>query len=221
MHLLVMAKSPVAGRVKTRLCPPLTFHQAADYAEAALADTLHAVAQCGADDRVLALEGEPGPWLPSGVRVVAQRGESFNERLANAWTDVGGPGVQIGMDTPQVTAALLDSALAAVRPGRAVLGPTFDGGWWALGLAAPDERAFDRVPMSRADTGHWQRARLRALGYEVHEIEPLVDVDHFEDAIVVAEDAPDTRSARALDGFAPLAKRRGVTRNAAAEVAVR
>jgi hypothetical protein len=194
-----MAKAPVPGRVKTRLCPPLTPDEAAEYAAAALADTLEAVAASNADDKVLALEGEPGAWLPAGFRVVAQRGSSFNERLAHAWDDAGGPGVQIGMDTPQVTPDLLDGALGQVRPGRALLGPTPDGGWWALGLAAPDDRVFDGVPMSRYDTGIWQRARLTQLGYAVHDLESLVDVDHFEDAVAVAADAPRTRAAAALD----------------------
>ena len=196
-----MAKAPVPGHVKTRLCPPLSPTEAAEYAAAALADTLEAVAACDADDKVLALDGDPGAWLPAGFRVVAQRGSSFNERLAHAWDDAGGPGVQIGMDTPQVTPDLLDGALGQVRPARALLGPTPDGGWWALGLSRPDSRVFDGVPMSRYDTGIWQRARLTQLGYAVHDLESLVDVDHFEDAVTVAADAPRTRSAVTLDGL--------------------
>ena len=202
MHLLVMAKEPVAGRVKTRLCPPLTPSQAADYAAGALADTLEAVAACGADQKILALDGNPGSWLPTGFRVIAQRGATFNERLARAWADAGGPGVQIGMDTPQVTAAHLDAALAAVAPGRAVLGPTFDGGWWALGLPAPDGAAFDQVPMSRPDTGNHQRAQLRRLGYAMHDLVTLVDVDHFTDAVTVAADTPHLHSTAVLRSFA-------------------
>lgn len=193
-----MAKAPVAGRVKTRLCPPMTPEQAATYAEAALVDTLHAVAGCGADEKVLALDGSPGAWLPPGFRVVAQRGDTFNERLAHAWLDAGSPGVQIGMDTPQVTATQLDAALAAVAPGRALLGPTPDGGWWTLGLPSPDAHVFDGVPMSRADTGTRQRAQLSRLGYEVDAFEPLIDVDDFADAVTVAAAAPHLHSTRAL-----------------------
>ena len=204
-----MAKAPVPGRVKTRLCPPLSPTEAAEYAAAALADTLDAVAASAADEKVLALDGEPGAWLPAGFRVLPQRGASFNERLANAWTAAGGPGVQIGMDTPQVTPAQLDRALGQVRPGWAQLGPTPDGGWWALGLPAPDGRVFDQVPMSRPDTGIWQRARLTQLGYDVAELDPLVDVDHFSDAVAVASDAPWTRAAALVDGI--CASRRGAT----------
>lgn len=193
-----MAKEPIAGRVKTRLCPPLSPTEAADYAAAALADTLEAVAACGADERVLALDGEPGPWLPSGFRLVPQRGATFNARLANAWSDAGGPGLQIGMDTPQVTAVLLDGALARVRPGVALLGPTPDGGWWALGLPRPERSAFDGVPMSRVDTGARQRAQLRALGYEIEVLPDLIDVDQISDAVAVAALVPSARSSAVL-----------------------
>ena len=203
MHVLVMAKEPLAGYVKTRLCPPFTMHEAADYATAALADTLEAVAACGADDKVIALDGCPGPWLPTGFRVVAQHGSTFNERLTRAWADAGGPGLQIGMDTPQVTAPLLDDSLAAIAPGRAVLGQTLDGGWWALGLPAPDDEAFDQVPMSRSDTGLRQHAQLRRLGYVVQDLPELVDVDHIADAVLVAAEAPHLRSSAVLRALNP------------------
>lgn len=207
MHVLVVAKEPLAGFVKTRLCPPFTAAEAADYAMAALADTLEAVAACGADEKVLALDGSPGLWLPAGFRVVAQHGSTFNERLARAWADAGGPGLQIGMDTPQVTASLLDDSLAVIAPGGAALGGTPDGGWWALGLWAPDDAAFDHVPMSRPDTGLLQRAQLHRLGYEVHDLSELTDVDDVTDAVMVAAEAPHLRSSavvQALPTAAPV-----------------
>ncbi|NEA82606.1 glycosyltransferase, partial [Actinospica acidiphila] len=70
--LLVIAKEPRPGRVKTRLTPPFTPEEAAALAEAALADTLDAVARTPARRRVLVLDGSPGPWLPAGVEVVPQ-----------------------------------------------------------------------------------------------------------------------------------------------------
>ena len=64
--------------------------------------------------------------------MVSQRGSGFGERLAAAWSEIGGPALQIGMDTPQVTPALLDLASAALEAPDidAVLGPAEDGGWW-------------------------------------------------------------------------------------------
>ena len=64
--LLVMAKQPVPGRVKTRLVPPCTYEQAAALAEAAFAGTLHTVLTVPARRRILVPDGRPGPWLPPG-----------------------------------------------------------------------------------------------------------------------------------------------------------
>jgi glycosyltransferase A (GT-A) superfamily protein (DUF2064 family) len=199
MNVLVLAKAPVAGRVKTRLCPPLTLSEAAAIAAAALADTLDAASGCGADRRIVALDGEPGDWLPPGFEVIAQRGPDLATRLANAWTDSGGPGIQIGMDTPQVSSSELDRALAKVAPGRALLGHAVDGGWWVIGFADADpQRVFDRVPTSTPFTGVLQERRLRALGLTVDLLGTRRDIDTAADLAAVAESAPHTRTATEL-----------------------
>jgi glycosyltransferase A (GT-A) superfamily protein (DUF2064 family)/molybdopterin-guanine dinucleotide biosynthesis protein A len=197
-HLLVLAKAPAPGRSKTRLTPPMTTVEAAAVAEAALADTLEAVAASGADRRVIALDGEPGPWLPEGFEIVPQAEGTFNERLAAAWAHAGGPGLQIGMDTPQATPELLDASLAAVADDGhdAALGLAEDGGWWALGLARPHPEAFRDVPMSRDDTGLMQRKQLEALGLTVADLPVLRDLDDAEDARAIALLAPRTRTAK-------------------------
>lgn len=197
-HLLVLAKAPVPGRVKTRLSPPLTTVEAAAVAEAALADTFEAVAGCGADRLIVALDGEPGPWLPEGFEVVPQVAGSFNERLAAAWAFAGGPGLQIGMDTPQVTSALLDECLAAVVEHGSALGLAEDGGWWAIGFTEPHPEAFAGVPMSREDTGRRQLERLRALGLRPAELPVLRDLDDAEDARAIAALVPQSRTAGAV-----------------------
>ena len=195
MHILVMAKAPVPGRVKTRLCPPCSPAEAAALAEAALADTLDAVAASGATRRILALDGRPGPWLPAGFEVVPQGHGGLDERLASAWAAAGGPGVQIGMDTPQVTAGLLNGALASLDTAPAALGPAVDGGWWALGLRRPDPAVFRGVPMSTGGTGAAQLARLRSLGLNVAALPSLVDLDTVDDLPAVVDAAPESRTA--------------------------
>lgn len=207
-HVLVMAKSPSPGKSKTRLCPPLSLAQAAEVAEAALADTLEAVARCGADRRILALDGEPGGWIPPGFQVIAQRGTSFNRRLAAAWFDAGGPGLQIGMDTPQISAGLLDQCLdQASGPGvTAALGRAVDGGWWAIALAERwDHDVFSGVPMSTPQTWATQLARLIACGHRVRPLPVLRDVDGIDDADEVAALAPTSRFARTLRTLEPAA----------------
>ena len=199
--LVVMAKAPVPGRVKTRLCPPLDAEQAATLAEAALADTLQAVAWTPAARRIVVLEGAPGPWLPAGFEVIAQRGASLAQRLSNAVRDVGAPLLLLGMDTPQVTRAQLRAALDELAAARtdAVIGPTDDGGYWTIGLAAPDPRAFVGVPMSSPATAARQRARLEELGLRTTELPPLRDIDTYDDAVAVAVMAPWTRFAATLE----------------------
>jgi glycosyltransferase A (GT-A) superfamily protein (DUF2064 family) len=200
VHVLVVAKAPKAGHSKTRLCPPCTPQQAADIAEAALADTLQAVAGCGADRRVLALDGEPGPWLPAGFEVIPQVTGPFDVRLAEAWMAVGGPGLQIGMDTPQVTPELLDQCLATLAPPSvdAVLGLAPDGGWWAIGLRAPQREVFRGIAMSQIDTGVQQRRRLEQLHMTVDLLLELRDIDDMHDARAVAADLPGSRTAAAV-----------------------
>lgn len=194
---MVMAKSPVPGRVKTRLVPPYTFEEAAVLAEAALVDSLTAALDSAADEVIVALDGPPGEWLLPGCRIIVQRGDGLAQRLAGAWEDAAGPGVQIGMDAPQVRASDLDSALAALVDHDAALGLAEDGGWWAIGLRVPDRRVFDGVPMSRADTGARQLERLRELGHDVASLPVLRDVDVAADVLAVAASAPASRFALA------------------------
>jgi len=195
--LLVIAKQPVPGRVKTRLVPPCTYEQAAALAEAALADTLHTVLMAPAARRVLVLDGEPGPWLPPGFDIVPQCGGPLDERLAAAFAAVRGPALLIGMDTPQVTPDLL---AVDWRVADAAFGPAADGGFWALGLRVPDPALLRGVPMSTPDTGAIQRARLLSAGLRVADLPQLRDVDTAVDACAVARKAPQSRfAARARD----------------------
>jgi rSAM/selenodomain-associated transferase 1 len=210
MTVIVLAKSPVPGRVKTRLCPPCDPEQAAVLAEAALVDTLQAVAATPCARRVLVLEGAPGPWLPAGFEVLPQRGDGLDERLAYAFEDVGTGGLLIGMDTPQLSHAGLTESLRALEMPDvdAVLGPSLDGGWWAIGLPAPDRAVFLGVPMSTSHTGAAQRARLRALGLRVARLPWLRDVDNFDDALAVACTVPGSAFAAAVRPMLDLAEPR-------------
>lgn len=200
MALIVLAKAPVAGRSKTRLCPPCGPDEAAAMAEAALADTLEACSATPAARRVLVLAGEPGPWLPAGWKVMPQRGGGLDERLEAAFCDVGAPALLVGMDTPQLAPVLLSRCMARLEDDHvdAVLGPASDGGYWAVGLRRGCAGAFCGVPMSSSATGAMQRARLVTCGLRVAMLPMLRDVDCIDDAVAVASQAPATRFARQL-----------------------
>jgi uncharacterized protein len=198
--LLVIAKAPLPGRAKTRLCPPCSAEQAASLAEAALLDTLDVVARTPARRRVLVFEGDAARWEPEGFGVIAQRGDGLAQRLAAAFEDIPGPALLVGMDTPQLTEQLLLDGIQALSDPRvdAVLGPALDGGYWSVGLKRPHRDVFANVPMSHATTCAAQRTQLERLGFRVHEQAPLRDVDTIEDARAVAERAPGSRFATAL-----------------------
>jgi len=201
--ILVITKAPIPGHAKTRLCPPCTPEQAAALAEAALRDTLEAATSVTGTETVVVLDGPRGAWLPSGVSVIPQRGEGLDERIAAAFCDAGGAALLIGMDTPQVSPSLLAGAIdTLVGPDvDAVIGRAEDGGWWACGLRRPDPMAFIGVPMSTPWTCESQRRRLHSLGLNVGELPRLRDVDTFDDAVVVADAAPQTHFARTVDAL--------------------
>jgi glycosyltransferase A (GT-A) superfamily protein (DUF2064 family) len=196
--LIVIAKAPVPGRVKTRLVPPLTYSQAADIAGAALRDTLRVASAMPAHVHLLAFDGDAEPWRPLGWQVVDQPPGGLDVRLAAAFAaaDPGRSALLVGMDTPQ----LCPAQLAAFDPVRydAALGPADDGGYWAIGFRDPALAAetIPGVPMSTADTGAEQLRRL--AGLRVQLLEPLTDVDTIETAEQVAAQAPATQFARTL-----------------------
>jgi glycosyltransferase A (GT-A) superfamily protein (DUF2064 family) len=188
VQLLVIAKAPVPGRVKTRLCPPCTPVQAALVAAAALADTLACGERAPFARRTIVLSGQCP--APPGWNVTPQRGEGLAQRLANGFTDTALPGVGsllVGMDTPQLTPALLTSVAGGLVDADAVLGPAEDGGWWALALRDPHHADVLRsVPMSTSDTGAGTAAALRGRGLRVRYAGLLRDVDTAADAHHVA-----------------------------------
>ena len=194
IQLIVLAKTPVPGRVKTRLCPPCTPQQAAQVAAAALADTLDAVTATPATARVLVVDGDHP--APSGWDRTAQRGGLLGERLTHAYADTLRPGVAsllIGMDTPQVSPALLEEAVDRLSADGtdAVLGAAEDGGWWALGLRdARHAEVLRDVETSTTATGAHTLAALRSRGLGVSHLPVLRDVDTAADSHAVAALCP-------------------------------
>lgn len=210
-HALVVAKAPVAGLAKTRLGALVGDVPAARLAAAALLDTLDACeGAVGAGRLHVAMTGDPGAAERGGelrerlaaYDVFEQCEGGFDVRLAHAHRTVAerAPGaavVQVGMDTPQLTPALLSDVAAGLADADAVLGPAADGGWWVLGLRDPGAAgALVGVPMSTARTGELTRAALHASGLRVGTAPELRDVDEVADARAVAATTPRTRFAR-------------------------
>lgn len=207
--LLVVAKAPEPGRAKTRLAASVGDRVAAEIAAAALLDTLDAVADAPVAARVVALTGDLDRAASAddirrrlaSFTVIAQRGDDFAARLANAHADAssdGLPVLQIGMDTPQVTAELLTGCARRLLEAPAVLGPARDGGWWVLGVGTPAmAQCLRAVPMSAPDTGELTLKALRDTGIDAATVQMLADVDVVGDVAAVREACgPDSRFAR-------------------------
>ena len=194
MILIVLAKAPETGRVKTRCCPPCTPEQAAGLGLASLLDTLDVAMASNADRVALVIDGPVGSWLRTGIEVIPQRTGSLGERIDGAFEDVAGthPGAEpiflVGMDTPQLTVGHLDRAASALleRDVDAVVGPATDGGFWGLGLQRPVPDLCRAVPMSLDTTGAALLGQLRdrAMSYRI--LDTLTDFDDFDTAVSIA-----------------------------------
>jgi uncharacterized protein len=205
--VIVIAKTPQPGLVKTRLSPPLTADEACSVAWACLHDTLDAASAVPAQRHVLLLSGPSGAWVPPGFEVIPQRGAGLAERLAAGFTDVGDNAVLIAMDTPQVSSSDLSAGLLALHTGcDSVLGSAFDGGYWLVGLRSDTDPApvFDGIPMSCAKTGMAQLRRLASLGLSTHLLRELRDVDTVDDLRAVVLAYPETRVAHLAASMARL-----------------
>ena len=211
MTVLVVAKAPEPGRAKTRLAATVGDRVAADIAAAALLDTLDAVAAAPVAARVVAFTGDLDAAAGAeeirqrlaSFTVIEQRGDGFADRLANAHADAadragGHPVLQIGMDTPQVSAELLAACARRLLAAPAVLGLACDGGWWVLGVRTPvAAECLRTVPMSQPDTGELTLKALHDSGIDVALVDRLADFDFVDDVEVVRDACgPGSRFAR-------------------------
>lgn len=181
VQLGIMAKAPVAGLCKTRLCPPLTLAQAAELHRAMLEDTVDAALGTGA--RVVLFAAPEGGGVDALARlfptmeVVPQAGASLGARMDHA-LDVllsrGLPAALLGTDAPH---APLDALVRAVVEHRWVMGPADDGGYWTLGVHERCPWLLEGMPWSTPVVASETRARALARGVVLAELPTVTDVD--------------------------------------------
>ncbi len=182
-----MAKAPQAGRVKTRLCPPLSPEEAAALHRAFLLDTIErirmvagvvpALAYAPADARALF------ETLAPGFLLVPQRGADLGERMADTIRQLRERGFEavllLGADTPSLPAAFLRQAVDAVASPEAdlVLGPSEDGGYYLIGLRGRHPELFDGVPWITPEVFAETVRRAEAQGLRTVRLPAWFDVD--------------------------------------------
>jgi rSAM/selenodomain-associated transferase 1 len=189
--LAVMAKAPRTGKVKTRLCPPLTAEQSAALNICFLRDTTENLAKIAASGRAAGMisytpVGDEALFdclLPEGFVLIAQRGDGFGERLLAAAEDILACGFGsvclIDSDSPTVPAACFEQAIEELsRPGdRIVLGPAHDGGYYLIGLKQPRPEPFANIQWSTSTVFAETVAAAESAGIEVVRLPLWYDVD--------------------------------------------
>jgi rSAM/selenodomain-associated transferase 1 len=180
-RIVIFAKAPVPGKVKTRLIPALGAEGAAALARAMLEGTVEEALATGLS---VELCGDPdsAEWhVPRpGLALTAQGEGGLGERLARA-ASAGQPVLLIGADCPELDCERLRAAAGALAVHDAVIHPAEDGGYVLLGLRRFDASLFEGVDWSTSAVAAQTVAKIEALGWSLHVAETLRDVDEPED----------------------------------------
>lgn len=185
-RIIIFAKAPVAGRVKTRLIPLLGAEGAADLARTMLAHTIEEALAAGLGQPEICADPDPADetWQGSlphrGVRLSAQGAGDLGERLARAAERViteQGSVLLIGTDCPALNRDRLRAAAAELRRHDAVIVPAEDGGYVALGLRRYDRSLFSAIRWSTPSVARDTIARIEALGWSLARRPALRDID--------------------------------------------
>jgi hypothetical protein len=200
--LMVVAKRPMPGLTKTRLCPPLSGEQAAALYEAFLGDTLDLIR--AARQRIALRpiicylpDGEADYFraLAPDFELQLQQGQDLSKRLAHATTHaltvLGCQQAAImNSDSPTLPVGHLVEAFTALEQADVTLGPTDDGGYYLIGLKRPAPALFLTVQMSTPTVYADTLDRAASESLTVHALPACHDVDYIEDLRTLAEELP-------------------------------
>ena len=190
--LAIMAKAPVAGTVKTRLVPPLTEEQAAEFYRALLLDQLENLKSLACAERYVAYAPDDAQSIMQELAgadysYLAQRGGDLGARMQNLCADLWQRGhrsiVLVGSDLPGLPVDFLQQAFAQLEGerGRVVLGPSADGGYYLIGMNQPAAEIFKNLTWSHERVLAQTTARLDGLGLSYGLLPAWFDLDVAED----------------------------------------
>lgn len=194
----VFAKPPVPGRVKTRLAVAIGEEEAAQLASAMLGDVWNAVASVADALPVLAsAEAAAFPHLPAGITIWLQGEGDLGqrmERIAKRGIAAAGRVLLLGADSPELRPEHIGLALQTLQMHDAVIGPSFDGGYYLLGLARCPDGLLLGLPWSTPETCTRTEERLQSLDFSLALLPPLGDVDVLADLLACASPGPNTKN---------------------------
>lgn len=187
-----MAKAPLAGFVKTRLVPPLTFQQAAEFYRALLCDQLTNLKNFTGAERYVAYAPDQAETMMrdlagAGYRFLPQRGDDLGARMKQLFSDLRSLGhsraVLIGSDLPALPMDILRDAFAKLDGAarQVVLGPSRDGGYYLVGMNQPTPEIFENMTWSHDRVLAQTTERLNRLGVAVRLTAGWFDLDTVDD----------------------------------------
>lgn len=188
----IMAKAPQSGQVKTRLCPPLSYREAAELYRCFLLDKIAQVNTLQRAAPVVSYSPDDSRPLfedltPPHFMLIPQHGDDLGARLLFTFARLFRQGftqvIVIDSDTPTLPTAYLEQALMLIaeRVNDVVLGPTEDGGYYLIGLRQSHRELFEQMPWSTSQVFPETRRRSEQYGLTVACTEYWYDVDTPED----------------------------------------
>ncbi|NIQ96486.1 MAG: glycosyltransferase [Desulfuromonadales bacterium] len=195
----IFAKEPVAGRVKTRMCPPLSPSQAAALYETSLRETVASMA-AGHFDLVLFCAGE-AEWFRGAfpdLPLVAQQGTDLGERMTAALAHLQASYEKtalIGSDSPDLPPVLVEEALAALDGEGVVVIPASDGGYALVGERGHHPEMFRDIPWSTAEVLPASRRRAAECSIALKEVGKWEDLDDLHSLQRLVQRSPASRTA--------------------------
>jgi uncharacterized protein len=201
--LVIFAKAPVPGQVKTRLCPPLTPDEAATLHGSLVLDTLERTkaaigkARLPVDRYIACLPSASLAFFKileerHGVRLLDQVGDDLGQRMHRAFTDLFSRGYRqvfiIGTDVPTLPLSEYHQAVSLIESHDLVLGPATDGGYYLIGLKSPVPELFTDVPWSTANVLGATRQKASSLGLTIGLLKEWRDLDIAEDLRALIHD---------------------------------
>jgi rSAM/selenodomain-associated transferase 1 len=192
--LVIVAKQPIPGRVKTRLFPKLSPETAADLYWCFLQDRIKEVSSFNGVDRAIAYTPEDAKetfasLALDGFELFAQRGKHLGERLNNIFLEKLSQGYEalsiVDSDSPDLPKSLINESfeLLLTRQADIVLGPCYDGGYYLVGMRKPHPELFRNIPWSTENVLSVTLEKARKMGLNVRLLSIWNDLDTFEDLV--------------------------------------
>lgn len=187
--LAIFAKTPLPGRVKTRLSPPLSLRQSADLYRCMLLDTIARVRSLQTDT-VIFYEGSEEFFRQAApeATLIHQHAGGLGIRLERAFDELAamgyGPRVVIGTDAPDLPLGYIEEAFRLMESGSdAVFGPAADGGYYLVAVSGGYGELFRDIPWSGEQVLEASLRQAGASGLTASLLAPWYDVDSYADLL--------------------------------------